>query len=122
MSESELARQSQILELAATGNAESLDVILTEEEEETEGVDTNELIPLESYQDEDGLTLLMLAAKENHVEVVDILLTRDGRRAIIDFTTKGSEGRSALGIAAFYGSLDVIQFLIKSGANPNLKD
>jgi len=68
------------------------------------GVDPNSVDPK-------GFTLLMLAARENHREVVTVLLDRKAK-----INQRSAFGDSALMLASYKGNLDIVQLLVARGA------
>jgi ankyrin repeat protein len=68
------------------------------------GMDPNSVDPK-------GFSLLMLAARENHREVVIVLLDRKAK-----INQRSAYGDSALMLASFKGNLDMVQLLVSRGA------
>ena len=68
------------------------------------GMDPNSVDPK-------GFTLLMLAARENHREVVTLLLDRKAK-----INQRSAYGDSALMLASFKGNLDMVRLLVARGA------
>jgi ankyrin repeat protein len=64
-----------------------------------------------------GVTPLMLAARENSLETVKILV--DGRA---DANVTSANGSTALLMAILNGNYQVAEFLLDHGANPNIAD
>ncbi len=67
-------------------------------------------------RDRHGVTLLGLAIRSRHSAVAELLVSRG---ATIDLQSE-DRGYSAMMDAASSGSLDLVEFLLKKGANPNL--
>lgn len=61
-----------------------------------------------------GYSPLYLAASENHIEVVKVLLSFNP-----DLENRHDEGYSALAIATFKGHIDIVRLLLEAGANVN---
>lgn len=66
---------------------------------------------------DDGLTPLQAAAKHNHPGIVKLLLNR---RVPLD--TQDKAGNTALHYACRHGNLDVVELLIKQGADYKIKN
>jgi ankyrin repeat protein len=64
-----------------------------------------------------GETLLHCAAKEGHVGMVRLLLDRDA-----DIDSETTSNGTALHVAINFQLVDVIEFLLRSGADPNITD
>ena len=62
-----------------------------------------------------GLTPLHEAAAEDHVHVIDYLLSVGA-----DVNTPTNDGSTPLILAAAWGSLDAVKVLMDKGADPNL--
>jgi len=67
-------------------------------------------------RDRAGVTLLGLAIRNKHSAVAELLVTHG---AAMDLQSE-DRGYSALMDAAATGSLDLVEYLLKKGANPNL--
>ena len=65
--------------------------------------------------DIEGNTLLMLAARDGHLDLVDFLIKQRAK-----LNARNSAGDTALRLAAFRGHLSVVQRLIAGGANVNM--
>lgn len=68
-------------------------------------------------RDRAGVTLLGLATRSQHPAVAELLIENG---AALDIQSE-DRGYSALMDAASTGSLELVEFLLKRGANPNLK-
>ena len=75
-------------------------------------------INIDSKDDESSATPLIIAVKENHVEVMKYLLQKG---ADISLTT-GSDKRNALHIASQYGSVAAIEMLLSYDLRPDSRD
>jgi ankyrin repeat protein len=75
------------------------------------GVDIN------SQARKDGLTGLMIAAREGCCDIVQLLIENG---AVLDIPALS--GKTALRLAAGHGQLSIVKLLIDHGANVNLKD
>ncbi|MBF0360244.1 MAG: ankyrin repeat domain-containing protein [Oligoflexia bacterium] len=64
----------------------------------------------------DGYTALYLAIIANHASVSKILYERGARTSI------NYDGKNLLSLAAMYGAVDSVRFLVKKGMNPYTKD
>lgn len=69
-------------------------------------------------QDKGGYTAMMLAASNNHARIVDLLLNRG---AMIDHQEQ-TRGWTALGWSAGKGHVQTVDVLLKHGADRTLKD
>ena len=74
-----------------------------------------EKINWDASMDENGATLLTMAAQNGHVDVVRLLLQATG----IEFNQALRDGTTSLTIAAHNGYVDVVRELINRGANVN---
>jgi hypothetical protein len=88
----------EMLGAVQRGNAKAVQAWLNK------GVDPDSVNPK-------GFTLLMLAARENHREVVTVLLERKAK-----INQRTAYGDSALMLASFKGNLDMVQLLVARGA------
>lgn len=79
---------------------------------------TNNFTFFISFQSEDGMTCLHLAAKAGHLETVTYLI-ESGK---IDVNLQDEGGWTSLIWATEYKHLNVVQFLINKGANANIID
>lgn len=68
----------------------------------------------QEWRNEEGLTGLMLAARNGHKEVTDVLL-----KAQADIEAINANGSTALTFAAYSGKAVVAEQLLKAGANVN---
>ncbi|KNC48797.1 ankyrin [Thecamonas trahens ATCC 50062] len=78
---------------------------------ENKGVSVND-------NDDDGDTALILAARFNHLELMDHLLMRTD----VDLEKRDKYGQTALFNAAYQGHLDAARRLLVHGASPNVAD
>lgn len=62
-----------------------------------------------------GETLLMICAREDREELVDLLVSRGA-----DVNAKSSKGHSAMSYSARYGHLAIVQYLLNHGAEVNI--
>jgi len=69
---------------------------------------------INSSVSEGGVTLLHLAARFNHVETLEFLLSREG----INIDAQAQAGATALFNAAITGSFESTKILLEAGANP----
>jgi ankyrin repeat protein len=70
---------------------------------------TSELLDI---QNREGQTALIVAARYDRIDVVDLLI-----KAGANLDIQNHEGQTALIVAAVYGHIDVVDLLIKAGAN-----
>lgn len=68
-------------------------------------------------QDNEGLTPLMLAVANNHIDVVRLLLSNNANVEI-----KDNDGQTALMLASLNGYYEIANLLIENGANCNIQD
>jgi ankyrin repeat protein len=74
------------------------------------------------FVDGSGLTPLGHAARLDSTATIEALLDAPEQvRANIDFQSP-VDGRTALHVAAFYGSLDALELLLRRGADAELRD
>ncbi len=66
--------------------------------------------------DIDGNTLLMLAARDGHVETVDFLVKNHAK-----LNARNAAGDTALRLAAFRGHQKVVELLLAGGAAVNMQ-
>ena len=100
------------------GEYNSLDLIAAVETGETDTVRSylaNGVHP--DFAKEDGTTLLHLAARNGHLELVTFLIDRGATVDLAD----DLYGWTALHKAAVGGHPDIVSMLIERGANPKLK-
>ena len=76
----------------------------------------NTLSDLEKFYD-GGFTLLQIAATNNFLKIVQILLNHGA-----NVNSQNQNGTSALIMASKYGHKDVVEMLIQRGARVNLQD
>lgn len=69
-------------------------------------------------KDDTGSTLLHWAAQENKVAVMEYLLLQ----RTIDINHKNNQGKTALHVAAFYGSAVAVECLLRHGAQIDIQD
>ncbi|XP_034042115.1 ankyrin repeat domain-containing protein 50 [Thalassophryne amazonica] len=69
-------------------------------------------------QDAEGRPLLYLLVLENRLEMATLLIEKGG----IPLESRDSEGRTALHVASWQGSVDMVQLLLLHGANLNAQD
>ncbi len=69
-------------------------------------------------KDEDGETGLTLAAKNNSLEVIKLLLSKEG----INIDLVNGKGETALTLALEKGHIEIVNLLIGAGANINDKN
>jgi len=68
--------------------------------------------------DENGLTPLMFASMENHIDCIELLLN-----AQADKETQCKDGRTALHYACIHGKLDSVKILVaETGTNRSIQD
>lgn len=72
-------------------------------------------------QNEKGITALMIAAKSNNVEIMNLLLNYNVTKTL-DINGIDYEGYTALMIAAFYNNFEAVKYLIDEGANLFIKN
>jgi ankyrin repeat protein len=72
------------------------------------------------HQDQNGYTALHLAAATGDVAVVKLLLEWKPQGTQADATTK--TGSTVLACAAYHGSLETVDFLMRSGADIKMRD
>jgi ankyrin repeat protein len=76
-------------------------------------------VDVNARNDDNGWTVLMVAAAFDHLEVVAELLAQPG----LDVNGRGEDGRTALHVAAERGHDRVVALLVSHpGVDPNLKD
>ncbi|PWI64739.1 hypothetical protein PCL_08604 [Purpureocillium lilacinum] len=73
--------------------------------------------PFVSYKDADGDNCIALAATEGHDEMIQFLQSKGG-----DLNNVNSRGRTPLMMAALWGRLKVVDYLLDHGADPYAKD
>jgi hypothetical protein len=78
-----------------------------------EGVDPNE------GHHKDGHTVLTIACSKGHADVVDLLLTKRGKR--VNFNIKAKRGKTALIWAAIHGHDEVVKLLTAKKHRVNLE-
>jgi ankyrin repeat protein len=94
----QLTPLEELLGAVQKGNAKAVQAWLER------GMDPNSVDPK-------GFSLLMLAARENHREVVIVLLDRKAK-----INQRSAYGDSALMLASFKGHLETVQLLVARGA------
>ena len=68
-------------------------------------------------QDNDGMTALMYAVENWHLEIVEALLNANA-----DLNIRNEDGWTALMSACPNGNAEVVEVLLKGGADPNIQD
>ena len=107
--------RSSLLELGIPYRSESLANCCREGDVKAVGLFLKAgMIP--DMRDRAGVTLLGLAIRSEHQAVAELLI---GSGAALDLQSE-DRGYSALMDAASTGSMDMVEYLLKRGANPNL--
>jgi ankyrin repeat protein len=108
--------QARIFSLAQDGAGDKLASLLSSSSHDISLPDT-----LEFIDQSNGFTPLMFAAKGDYVDAVEALLNGEKLQAELNFQSP-KDGRTALHVAAYYGSLDVLEILLRAGADPEIQD
>ena len=66
-------------------------------------------------RNEHGMTALMRAASQGHLQVVQVLLEHGA-----DANIKRTDNFTALSLAAFFGHTEIVEILMRHGANPDV--
>lgn len=87
------------------GHAEVADLLMRR------GADTN-------VRDAEGRPLLYLLVLESRLDMATLLIEKGG----VPLESRDSEGRTALHVASWQGCTELVDLLLKHGANPNAQD
>ncbi|XP_015250018.1 PREDICTED: ankyrin repeat domain-containing protein 50-like [Cyprinodon variegatus] len=69
-------------------------------------------------RDAEGRPLLYLLVLEHHLHMATLVIEKGG----VPLESRDSEGRTALHVASWQGSVEIVDLLLKHGANPNAQD
>ncbi|MEQ2157719.1 hypothetical protein GOODEAATRI_004652 [Goodea atripinnis] len=69
-------------------------------------------------RDAEGRPLLYLLVLEGHLHMATLVIEKGG----VPLESRDSEGRTALHVASWQGSVEIVDLLLKHGANPNAQD